>query len=191
MACASRKEARAARLRLGRAKRAVIAHRARQASCIGDRSGQAIIRSSRAGNGCAARARAVAAGRAGCLNSLAVRETRGSIIAPSTRGLADSPRSRIIASSRTRDGRGHVRAVAKAAGGATQRAHGCAATIGAITARGARKACGFERRAGCEACGRIHVCTSRAAAIDTGVDGIEVVVVGPNIQGAISAQHGG
>ena len=168
-----------------------MSHRARQASFIGEIPCHTFVRSSRAGNGCSARARAVAAGRAGCLNSLAVRETRGSIIAPSTRGLADSPRSRIIASSRTRDGRGHVRAVAKAAGGARQRAHGCAAAIGAITARGARKACGFERRAGSEARGGIHVCAGRAAAIDASVDGIQVAVKGPNIHGAISANHGG
>ena len=191
MACASRKEARAARPRLGRAKRAVIAHRARQASCIGVFSGQAIVRSSRAGKGCSVRARAVAAGRAGCLNSLAVRETSVSQKASSTRGLADSHRSRIIASSRTRDGRGHVRAVAKAAGGARQRAHGCAAAIGAIAASGARNACGFERRAGSEARGGIHVGAGRAAAIDASVDGVEIVVAGPNIHGAISAKHGG
>ena len=168
-----------------------MSHRARQASCIGVFSGQAIVRSSRAGKGCSVRARAVAAGRAACLNSLAVRETSGSRKALPTRGLADSLGSRIIASSRTRDGRGHVRAVAKAAGGARQRAHGCAAAIGAIAALGARKACGFERRAGSEARGGIHVCAGRAAAIDASVDGIQVAVKGPNIHGAISANHGG
>ena len=122
---------------------------------------------------------------------MAVRETSGSQRASSTRDLAVSLGSRIIASSRTRDGRGHVRAVAKATGGARQWAHGCAAAIGAITARGARKACGFERRAGSEARGGIHVGAGRAAAIDASVDGIEVAVKGPNIHGAISAKHGG
>ncbi len=191
MACASRKEARAARPRLGRAKRAVIVHRTRLTSCNGAISSQANIRSSRAAKGCSVRARAVAAGRAGCLSSLAVRETRGCQKARFTRGLADSPRSRIIAPSRTRDRRGHVRAVAKAPGGARQRAHGCAATIGAKTAPEARKACGFERRAGSEARGGIQVCADRAAAIDASVDGVHVAVVGPNIHGTVSAKHWG
>ena len=122
---------------------------------------------------------------------MAVRETDASHIAWSTRDLSVSPRSRIIGSSRTRHGRGHFRAVAKAAGGAKQRAHGCAAAIGAITALGARKACGFERRAGSEARRGIHVCAGRAAAIDASIDGVEVAVVGPNIHGAISTKHGG
>ena len=168
-----------------------MSHRARQASFIGEIPCHTFVRSSRAGNGCSVNARAVVAGRAGCLNSLAVRETSGPTIASSAKGLAVSPRSRIIASSRTRDGRGHVRAVAKAAGGAGQRAHGCAAAIGTITARGARKACGFERRAGSEARGGIHVCAGRAAAIDASVDGIQVAVVRPNIHGAICAKRGG
>ena len=168
-----------------------MSYSARLASCIGQISSLAFVRSGTAGNGCVSRARAVAAGRAGCLNSLAVRETSGSKNTRSTRGLADSLGSRIIASSRTRDGRGHVRAVAKAAGGARQRAHGCAATIGAITARGARKACGFERRAGSEARGGIHVRAGRAAAVDASIDGVQVAVKGPNIHGAISANHGG
>ena len=190
MACASRKGARAARPRLGRAKRAVMAHSARNASFIVKFSSHAIIRSSRAWFGCSVRARAVAAGRAGCLNSLAVGETSESRKAPSTRGLVDSLRSRIVVSGRTRHGRRHVRAVAKAAGGARQRAHGCAAAIGAITAHGARKACGFERRAGSEARGGIHVCAGRAAAVHASVDGVQVAVVGPNIHGAISAKRG-
>ena len=168
-----------------------MAHRARLASCNVISSGYAIVQSSRAGNGCAVTTRAVAARRAQCLNSLTKRHTRGSLIAWSTRGVADSIGSRIIETGRTRDGRGHLRAVAKAAGGARQRAHGCAAAIRAITARGARKACGFERRAGCEARGGIHVRACRAAAIHAGVDGVEVAVVGTNIHGAISAKHGG
>ena len=165
-----------------------MAHRARHARCIVESSGHATIRSSRAGFGCVASARAVAAGRAGCLNSLAVGETCGSRRAWSTKDLV---RSRIVESGRTRHGRRHVRVVAKASGGAKKRAHGCAAAIGAIAARGARNARGFERRAGSEARGGIHVCAGRAAAIDASVDGVEIAVAGPNIHGAISANHGG
>ena len=167
-----------------------MAHSAKNASFIGVISGDAFERSSRAWFGCSVRARAVVAGRAGCLNSLAVGETSSSMKAFSTRGIAVSSRNRIIGSGRTRHGRRHARAVAKAAGGARQRAHGCAAAIGAITAHGARNACGFERRAGGEARGGIHVCTGRAAAVDASVDGVQVAVVGPNIHGAISAKHG-
>ena len=190
MAYASRKEARAATPRLGRAKRAVMAHSARNARCNGEFSDQAIVRSSRAGNGCSFNARAVVAGRADCLNSLAVGETSSSMKAFSTRGIAVSSRNRIIGSGRARHGRRHALAVAKAAGGARQRAHGCAAAIGAIAAHGARNACVFERRAGGEARGGIHVCAGRAAAVDASVDGVQVAVKGPNIHGAISAKHG-
>ena len=170
-----------------------MAHRARLTSFRkGGISNPAIVQSSRARNGCFARARAIAAGRADSLIRLAVRETRGTEKAWSTSvHHVDSTRNKTIVSSRTRHGCGHLRAVAKAARGAKQRSHGCAPEVRAIPANGTRKAYGFKRRAGSEACRSTQVSACRAVAIDARVDGIEVAVIGPNVHGAVGANRGG
>ena len=134
---------------------------------------------------------AVAACRAESLGSLAVRSARSSTSARSTKAAAVSAWHRIVAPSRARNGGGHRAAVAEAAGGAGQRAGGCGAAVGAVAALRTRAAQSFELRAGREGDGGVQEGACRAAAADAGVDGVDVVVVGPHVQGAIRAEHGG
>jgi hypothetical protein len=140
---------------------------------------------------------AVAACRAGSLNNLAVRNARSSKSlnkALSTRAAAVSARLGIVASSRAWNGASHRAAVAEAAGGAGQRAGGFTAEVGAVVKVAAlrtRDAQSFELRAGREGDGGVQEGACRAAAADAGVDGVDVVVGRPHVQGAIRAEDGG
>ena len=134
---------------------------------------------------------AVAACGAGTLSSLAVRSARSSRKAVLTDAVSASARHRIVASSRAWNGGGHLAAVAEAAGGTEQRAGGCAAAVGAVAALWARAAQSFELRTGSEWRGGVQESACRAAAGDAGVDGVDFVVVRPNVQSAVRAKHGG
>ena len=125
------------------------------------------------------------------MDSLAVRSARSSKIAFSTKAAAIGAWHRIVAPSRAWSGGGHRAAVAEAAGGAEQRAGGCGAAVGAVAALRTRAAQSFELRAGREGDGGVQEGACRAAAADAGVDGVDVVVGGPHVQGAIRAEHGG
>ncbi len=135
--------------------------------------------------------RAVAACGAGSLSSLAVRSARSSRKAVLTDAVSDSARHRIVASSRAWNGGGHGAAVAEAAGGAGQRAGGCAAAVRAVAAHRTRSAQSFELKAGREGDRGVHEGACGAAAGNAGVDGVDVLVVGPHVQGAVRANHGG
>ena len=125
------------------------------------------------------------------MGSLAIRSARSSNEAQSTKAAVDGARHRIVAPSRARNGGSHRAAVAKAAGGAGQRAGGCGAAVGAVAALRTRAAQSFELRAGREGDGGVQEGACAAAAADAGVDGVDVVVERPHVQGAIRAEHGG
>ena len=124
------------------------------------------------------------------MNNLAVRNARSSKKACSTGAAAVSTRLGIVFSSRAWNGGGHRAAVAEAAGGAGQRAGGCGAAVGAVAALRTRAAQSFELRAGREGDGGVQEGACAAAAADAGVDGVDVFVVGPHIQGAVNAKRG-
>jgi hypothetical protein len=166
-----------------------VAHRARFALSGQKNAYLVVVRSSRAGNGRCGRAWAVAAGGTGSSSSLAVRKTNVSRRAFSAHALADGSCKGTVAPGRTRSGRSHVRAVAKVAGGAGHRADGCAAEVGAVAADRTRAAHGVERRAGREESRRVQEKAGRATAIDARGDGVDVVVKGPHVHGAVRAKR--
>ena len=125
------------------------------------------------------------------MGSLAIRSARTSKNASSTKAAVVKAWHRIITSSRAWNGGGHRAAVAEAAGGAGQWAGGCGAAVGAVAALRTRAAQSFELRAGREGDGGVQEGACRAAAADAGVDGVDVFVVGPHVQGAIRPEHGG
>ena len=122
---------------------------------------------------------------------MAIRAAKKTLGANSARARAVCPRLRAVGPSWARCGRGHPRGVAKAAGGARHREHGCTAEVGAEAAEGTRRAHRLQRRAGSQESGGADERACRAVATDAAVDGVDAAVEGPDIHGAVRAKRGG
>ena len=138
-----------------------------------------------------ARGVAKEAGGAGSFNALAIRAAKKTLGANFARARAVCPRLRAVGPSWARCGGGHPRCVAKGAGGARHREHGCTAEVGAEAAEGAQRAHRLQRRTGGQESGGADECARRAVATDAAVDGVDVAVLGPDIHGAVRAKRGG